>query len=55
MVRKVDYIATSLFYDKIVSQYSVVAINILRSPSINVSVRHAVQNLVRNAPKRIYL
>ena len=49
------YIATALFYDKIVSQYSAVVINILLSPSINVSVRFAVQNLVRNAPKRIYL
>ena len=49
------YIATTLFYYKIVSQYSVVPINILLSPFINASVRYAVQNLVRNAPKVIYL
>ena len=55
MARKMHYFATANFYDKIVSQYSAVAINILLSPSINVSVRYAVKNLVRNAPKRIYL
>ena len=55
MVRKMHCIAAALCFDKVVPQYSAVAINKLLSPSINVSVRDAVQNLVRNAPKRIYL
>ena len=44
MVRKMHYIATAL-----ILRQNRVAISILLSPSINVSVRYAVQNLVRNA------